>query len=132
MLFTSSIVNHVFIPFAGGASGIGLAITRHFASEGNQVAILDLDVDAAAKVLASLKSDFPAARITFKQCDVSSWESQYAAFEEVYNQYGNIDIVIANAGITENGKLIDFEEETPSAPNLITLNVNLIGVLFCK
>jgi len=37
---------------------------------------------------------------------------------------------MANAGITENGKLVDFGEETVSAPNLATLNVNLIGVIF--
>jgi hypothetical protein len=116
----------------GGASGIGLAITRHFASEGKQVAILDRDVDVAAEVVARLKSEFPAARVTFKQCDVSSWESQHTAFEEVHNEYGSIDIVMANAGITENGKLVDFDEETVSAPNLATLNVNLIGVIFCK
>jgi NAD(P)-dependent dehydrogenase (short-subunit alcohol dehydrogenase family) len=116
----------------GGASGIGLAITRHFASEGKQVAILDINLDASAEVLARLKSDFPAVRVTFKQCDVSSWESQYTAFEEVHSEYGSIDIVIANAGIAEIGKLIDFDEETVSAPNLKTLNVNLTGVLFCK
>jgi len=39
----------------GGASGIGLAITRHFASQGKQVAILDRDVDVAAEVVARLK-----------------------------------------------------------------------------
>jgi NAD(P)-dependent dehydrogenase (short-subunit alcohol dehydrogenase family) len=96
------------------------------------VAILDLNLDASRGVIADLKNQFPAASVTFKQCDVSLWESQYAAFKEVHDEYGSIDIMIANAGITEIGKLVDFNEEIASAPNLATLNVNLIGVLYCK
>jgi NAD(P)-dependent dehydrogenase (short-subunit alcohol dehydrogenase family) len=132
VLFTSSIANHIFTALIGGASGIGLAITRHFVSEGQHVAVLDRNVETGADVLGQLKSEFPATKVIFKQCDVSSWESQHHAFEEVYKEYGSIDVVFANAGITEHGQVIDFDEETPSAPNLATLNVNLIGVLFCK
>ena len=67
---------------------------------------------------------------------MSSWENQAAAFEKIYDQHGRIDIVFANAGITEKGSLLPDKKEDstkgPTKPNLATLNVNLIGVIYCK
>jgi hypothetical protein len=39
--------------------------------------------------------------------------------------------VFANAGVTERGTLIDKNEEKPSKPVLVTLDVNLAGVIYC-
>jgi NAD(P)-dependent dehydrogenase (short-subunit alcohol dehydrogenase family) len=80
---------------------------------------------------------FPAASITFEECDVSSWESQAVAFEKIHAQQGRIDIVFANAGITEKGSLLpsknfDGADKGPVKPNLATLNVNLVGLIYCE
>lgn len=74
--------------------------------------------------------------MSFVQCDVSSWESQADAFEKVYVDQGRIDIVFANAGISKEGKLIETDRaqrgEKPMKPDLGTLNVNLVGVIYCQ
>jgi NAD(P)-dependent dehydrogenase (short-subunit alcohol dehydrogenase family) len=65
------------------------------------------------------------------QCDVSSWESQAAAFEKVVAEQGHIDTVFANAGITQKGDLLaNIHEAKPSKPELTTLDVNLVGVIY--
>jgi len=54
-------------------------------------------------------------------------------FEEVYKEFGGIHIVVANAGVTEIGKLLgdEFEEDGGlKKPNLKTLEVDLVGTVF--
>ncbi|KAJ5249106.1 hypothetical protein N7468_000557 [Penicillium chermesinum] len=119
----------------GGASGIGLGITKHFIQEPDtHITILDINPNTGAQTVDNLRSEFPSAGISFEQCDVSSWESQAAAFENVYKNQDRIDIVFANAGITEKGSILIHEEgsqdQGPTKPNLATLNVNLIGTLY--
>lgn len=96
------------------------------------MSILDINAIAGAKVLAQLKSDFPSASFSFFDCDVSSWESQASIFEQIYTEQGRIDIVFANAGVTEKGKIFNKNEDKPSKPNLLTVNVNLFGTLYCE
>ncbi|RLL99438.1 hypothetical protein CFD26_102004 [Aspergillus turcosus] len=119
------------IIITGGASGIGLGITRYFASLPNtHITILDVN-DNGAAILNQLRTEYPSASLTFVQCDVSSWESQAAAFEKVHAQQGHIDIVFANAGITQKGDLLaNIHDATPSKPELRTLDVNFVGVIY--
>jgi len=86
-----------------------------------------------AQTLDQLRAEFPSARVSFEQCDVSSWESQAAVFEKIYTQQGRIDVVFANAGITEKGSLLPDKDSSkgPTKPNLATVNVNFIGVIYC-
>ncbi|KAJ6008747.1 hypothetical protein N7499_001203 [Penicillium canescens] len=119
----------------GGASGIGLGITKHFITEPNtHITILDINPTTGAQTLEDLRAEFTSANISFEQCDVSSWESQAEVFQKVFAQQGRIDIVFANAGITEKGTLLPEklgdENQGPSKPDLSTLNVNLVGVLY--
>lgn len=118
----------------GGVSGIGLGMVRYFASEGYRIAVLDMNTKDSPRIGAELLSEFPKSAITFKTCDVSSWEEQAAIFKDVYDQQGRIDVVMANAGISEQGttSLAALGEETPSKPRLQTLDVNLTGVIYCK
>ncbi|KAH2848327.1 hypothetical protein ACP6JD_001353 [Aspergillus fumigatus] len=112
----------------GGTSGIGLGITRHFAPQPN-THITILDVTDGTPILNQLGTEYPSASLSFAQCDVSSWESQAAAFEKVIAEQGHIDIVFANAGITQKGDLLaNIHDVKPSKPELRTLDVNLIAV----
>ncbi|KAK4443891.1 hypothetical protein QBC34DRAFT_416312 [Podospora aff. communis PSN243] len=117
----------------GGASGIGLAITRHFLSQGHRIAIVDINADVGPKVANELAREFPTATVAFKKCDVASWDEQSAIFKEVFVEHGNrLDIVVANAGVAE-GKVVtvvDLEEDEPTPPRLTTLEINLIGVIY--
>lgn len=56
-------------------------------------------------MMDQLRSEFSSCAVSFEECDVSSGKSQAAVFEKIYSQQGQIDIVFANAGITEKGSV---------------------------
>ncbi|RYP48887.1 hypothetical protein DL768_005311 [Monosporascus sp. mg162] len=116
----------------GGASGLGLAMTRHFASQGYRVTILDVNEESGLAVETEVSQQYPRAIVTFKKCDISSWQNQASAFKEAYQQAGGIDVVMANAGISEQGKsnLAALDEDEPSEPRLRILDVNLTGTIY--
>lgn len=98
------------IMITGGASGIGLAITNHFAatSSNTHITILDINPATGVQTLASLRSQHPSASLSFEPCDTSSWESQAVVFDKVYRERGGVDVVFANAGITESVGLFNL------------------------
>lgn len=122
----------------GGASGLGAVMAQHFAREGYNVAILDVNAAMGEQVLAAAASPSTQQKTTgavvFRTCDVSSWADQADNFRAVYHEFGRIDVVCANAGISEGGAsaLAQVETEEPAEPNLKVLDVNLTGVIYCK
>lgn len=115
---------------AGGASGIGLGITRSFAAQGAHVSVLDVNLEGA-KTVQALSSEFPDASFSFKKADISNWDELAAVFEQIYQEQGAIHVVMANAGISAEGKLI-LDEEKPSKPVLPSLDVNLTGTIYSQ
>ena len=79
----------------GGASGLGLTMTERFASRGAKVVVLDRD-PAAAGALAGLSGVVPIA------CDVTDPDAVEVAFDQAEAGCGALDIVVANAGISQN------------------------------
>ncbi|KAI3392511.1 hypothetical protein diail_5551 [Diaporthe ilicicola] len=116
----------------GGASGIGLAMVEHFASKGNNVAVFDVNLEVGKQVVSSVSEKSPQAKVIFKECDVSSWQGQTKAFKDVFNEFGRIDIVMANAGISEQGAsaMASIEDDEPKEPNLKIMDVDLYGVIY--
>jgi len=116
------------IVVTGGASGIGLGITRSFAAQGAHVAVLDVNLEGA-NIVQALSTEFPDASFSFKKADISRWDELAAVFEQVYQEQGGIDVVMANAGISREPSLIR-DEEKPSKPVLPSLDVNLMGTIY--
>ncbi|KAL4794377.1 hypothetical protein BDV19DRAFT_364919 [Aspergillus venezuelensis] len=115
----------------GGASGIGLGITRQLAPQPNtHITVVDINATTGAPVLETLRTEFPSSSFSFQQVDVSSWESQAAVFERVIAEQGRVDVVFANAGITEKGSLLPEKDGKLTKPELATVNVNFLGVLY--
>jgi NAD(P)-dependent dehydrogenase (short-subunit alcohol dehydrogenase family) len=112
---------------SGAASprGIGLATARRFVAEGARVAILDID-GAAAEVAAGNLDPVSAGPHLGVECNVADRESCASALDTVIGAFGEIDVLINNAGITQPVKLLDI---TPSDWERIQ-DVNLKGVLF--
>ena len=83
----------------GGANGLGAATARLFAAEGARVAIGDLDraADAAADVIADIEALGGTAH--FVELDVSDRDSTYAGVDRAAELMGDIDTVIASAGV---------------------------------
>lgn len=77
----------------GGARGIGAGIAHVMASQGANVAILDLDGETAATTAAAL----PAPGMGLA-CDVILEEPLQAAVKEVVERFGGLDIFVNNAG----------------------------------
>lgn len=108
----------------GAASGIGAATARRFAGEGANVACIDIaeaDNDVTA---AALRSDYGVESLGIT-CDVRSEEEQRAAFEQVMERWGRVDVLVANAGIYRGGPLTDI----PMDRWRDIVDVNLTGVL---
>ena len=108
---------------SGAASlrGIGLATARAFAEHGARVAILDLDLSVAHAAAASIGSDHIGLR-----CDVTDAVACNSAIANVLGRFGQIDILINNAGITQPVKTLEID---PQSWDRI-MDVNLRGVLY--
>jgi NAD(P)-dependent dehydrogenase (short-subunit alcohol dehydrogenase family) len=106
----------------GGASGIGLAVTRLFAGNGHPVAMLDVQEGALAKESAALRDG--GANLVACRADVSNRAEMEAAYAEVRKKLGPIAIVIANAGISFGTDFLTMPIETWQR----MIDVNLTGV----
>ncbi|MFO1100816.1 MAG: bifunctional aldolase/short-chain dehydrogenase [Xanthobacteraceae bacterium] len=88
---------------AGGA--IGAATAQAFARAGAEVALLDVDAGAAAARARAVG----AAALPVK-CDVTDAGSVRAAFDNVVEAFGGVDIVVSNAGAAWQGRIGDVDE----------------------
>ena len=80
----------------GGGGGIGGASCRRFAREGAQVAVLDLNPEAAEQVAAQIRAD--GGQATAFRCDITDRASVDAAVQAVQAQLGPTDVLVNNAG----------------------------------
>jgi NAD(P)-dependent dehydrogenase (short-subunit alcohol dehydrogenase family) len=114
----------VFI--TGGANGIGKGIARSFAEEGAKVVIADIAEKDGAVLQEELVSEGREAYFVYT--DVKDEKSVMAAMEQTAAKYGNIDILINNAGIS---KFIPFSEMTLDEWDEV-LQTNLRSVFLCS
>jgi NAD(P)-dependent dehydrogenase (short-subunit alcohol dehydrogenase family) len=99
----------------GASRGIGLAVAGWFTANGDRVAALSssgTEVPGAARSLA---------------CDVADSTAVDAAFGEVESELGDVDVLIANAGITIDQLALRMTDEGWQR----VLDVNLSGAFFC-
>jgi rhamnose utilization protein RhaD (predicted bifunctional aldolase and dehydrogenase)/NAD(P)-dependent dehydrogenase (short-subunit alcohol dehydrogenase family) len=89
---------------AGGA--IGAATAQAFAATGAEVALLDVNFNAAAEQAEKLGSTaLPVA------CDVTDAESVRTAFDKIVENFGGVDIVVSNAGAAWQGRIGEVSED---------------------
>jgi NAD(P)-dependent dehydrogenase (short-subunit alcohol dehydrogenase family) len=103
----------------GAASGIGQATAIRFAREGAKVAIADLSEEDTRQQI-----ERAGGRAIFAKCDVSKEQDVRRAIEETVEQFGRIDVVVANAGI--NGVWAPIDELEPAEFDK-TIAINLRG-----
>ena len=82
----------------GGARGIGLACARRFAALGDRVAV-------------TYNSSPPPDDLLGVACDVRSSESVDAAFTQIEEQLGPVEVLVSNAGVTKDGLLLRMSED---------------------
>jgi 3-oxoacyl-[acyl-carrier protein] reductase len=109
----------------GGAAGIGQATALGLAREGAKLVILDL-TPKGEEVAAKIRQD--GGEALFIQTDVSKAESVQAAVKQAIDSYGQIDILINNAGITRDNIIMMMSEEEWE----LVLRVNLFSTFHCS
>jgi NAD(P)-dependent dehydrogenase (short-subunit alcohol dehydrogenase family) len=98
------LARHVAV-VTGGAGAIGAATARAFASEGCEIAVLDLDGDAAARTANAL-----GGRALGLACDVTDPVAVETAFAEIARRFGGVDIVVSNAGAAFTGAMAELDD----------------------
>lgn len=106
----------------GGANGLGLAAAKRFIDEGAKVIVADFNTEAGGQAVQVLGD-----AASFIQVDVAKHDSVVQMAKTVVDQYGKIDILINNAGITRDAMLHKMTEDQFDA----VIDVNLKGVFNC-
>lgn len=106
----------------GATRGIGRAIARELAQRGSAVAF---NYSKSAEAAESLKAELEAlgVGVLAAQCDVAQTESAAEMVKQVKDEFGRIDFLINNAGITRDNLILRMKEEDWDA----VLDTNLKG-----
>ena len=109
----------------GGGSGIGAGICRAFAREGASVAVADLNIEAARRVVAEIEAE--GGRASAVGFDVTDSAVVAAAADEIERYLGPLDIWVNNAGISRVVPFLDCSEELWDAVLRVNLKGSFIG-----
>lgn len=115
--------NNKVVFITGAASGIGLALSKAFASEGAMVMMSDYNAETLAPALAEVQALDARARSCV--LDVRSADAMAAAVEQTRSELGEVNILVNNAGIGLGGgpRQVSAEEWRRS------IDINLLGIV---
>ncbi|WP_353941731.1 3-oxoacyl-[acyl-carrier-protein] reductase [Streptomyces sp. HUAS MG91] len=99
----------------GGNRGIGLAIARAFVEAGDKVAFTYRSGEPPRELL-------DAGALAVK-CDITDTEQVEQAYKEIEEKHGNVEVLVANAGVTKDQLLMRMSEEDFTS----VLDTNLTG-----
>ncbi|MBU0707912.1 SDR family oxidoreductase [Patescibacteria group bacterium] len=120
---TERLLENKIAVVTGASSGIGKAIALRFSSEGARVIVSSRNLSRCEEVVEKIQRDNNVGVAI--SCDVRKEEDVKGLFDQAVSEYGGIDIVIANAGISGGSKMI--EEHTIEEWNQV-METNLTGV----
>ncbi|WP_319446730.1 MULTISPECIES: SDR family NAD(P)-dependent oxidoreductase [unclassified Mycobacterium] len=110
----------VFITGAG--RGLGAATAAALTRRGARVVLVDIDPSAAQQVASTLPSGHSLAL----KCDVTQFDSLQEAVRRTHEEFGRIDVAVANAGVLGRGGT--FRTLTPDQVDGV-MSVNVAGVV---
>ncbi len=116
----------------GGASGIGEAVARGMALQGVSVVLGDMDLRGLERVSGEITAAGGTA--VFAKCNVTSDEDVAGLMDLAIEKFGQLNIVVASAGIIKDGLMINLDKETGKVKRAMTtdqfkavIDVNLVG-----
>jgi len=115
-------LNNKVAYITGGSRGIGYGIARTLLGVGMKVAITSRHLNAAKEAAESLSKD--PLRVLALESDVSSLASESTSVKSVIDHFGQLDVVVANAGV---GHLLPIDQLTEELWRE-TIDTNLTGV----
>lgn len=113
------------VAVTGGARGIGLEVVRGMAEAGADVALLYTSTKDAPEIAAKVSKE-TGRRIKAYKSDVANRSEIAATINQVAEEFGRLDVVIANAGTCTNRPNLEYDEESWARDN----RVNYDGVMW--
>lgn len=103
-------LNQKVVFITGSTRGIGLGIAKVFAKQGATIICAGTTEEKAKTIASSLSKEFsvPTLGVGF---DVSNPQECQQAIETIMSQYGRLDVLVNNAGITKDNLVLRMSEE---------------------
>jgi len=123
-------IDNKVVVITGGAQGLGLAMAANLIERGAKIALFDVNSEqlnvATNKLGTNAKSYI---------CNVADENSVIAAVQNVVADFGQIDALVNNAGITRDGLTVKAKDGVISKMSLANwqsvIDINLTGVFLC-
>ncbi len=104
----------------GAARGIGKAIALKYAEQGANIAFTDLAIDENAKATEAEIAKF-GVKVKGYASNAANFDDTHKVVEEIVKDFGQVDILINNAGITRDGLMMRMNEQQWD----MVININL-------
>ncbi len=112
----------------GGTRGIGYIIVRRFLEEGAKVALAGSRQETVDKALAKLAEEGFTDNVMGVCPDLTDADSVKAAFDQVVERFGRLDVLCNNAGISSRTALVDYTVEEFEG----VMDINVIAPFVCS
>lgn len=112
----------------GGGQGIGEGIATYLAELGANIAVVDMNMDTAGKVVKKIQG--MGRKAIAVKCDVSNFEDTKKMAADVVAQLGKIDILVNNAGYVKPEQSFFMKEDVAYWQKVIGVCYN--GVIYCS
>ncbi|KAG2198188.1 hypothetical protein INT47_000389 [Mucor saturninus] len=109
----------------GGARGLGLEMSKALAESGADVALMYVSSDKTHDIAAKIGKDYGVVCKAYK-ADIADAEQVTTAIDQIYKDFGVIDIFVANAGINSGGAAETYDLKTWQK----IMDVNVNGVFY--
>ena len=122
------------IVITGAARGLGAAMAKRLAAHGTKLALVDLQADSIAECAEACEQ--AGAEVKSYGANVAKEDEVIALFNQVVADFGALDGLVNNAGITRDALLVKYKDgELQSKMTLenwqAVIDVNLTGVFLC-
>ena len=107
----------------GGAKGIGLACAQALSNDGFRIVITDIDLENGVKAAQEIGNE-----TVFLECDMGDSEAILKTFDIVEEKYGDVSVLVNNAGFASPGNFLETSIEQFTA----VINVNLTGTFIAS
>lgn len=109
----------------GAGQGIGRAIAGRLAAHGAQVVVNDVDGEKAEKAAAEISAH--GGRVLAFRADVTEVGEVASMFQSIKEQFGRLDILVNNVGITRDRRIVNMTDEDWDS----VIRVNLRSYFLC-
>ncbi|MCG9696911.1 SDR family oxidoreductase [Shewanella sp. Isolate11] len=121
------------VVITGGAGGLGFAMAQELAAAGAKLALIDVDQEKLERACADIGA---ATEVQGYALDITDEEDVVAGFRYILEDFGQVNVLVNNAGILLDGMLVKAKDGVVSdrmslAQFQAVINVNLTGSFLC-